>query len=138
MGEKTKLTPLRILVADDDPTAAELLRRLLEPLGHRVWAVHDGWSVIELAPRVRPDVFLLDINLPDLDGWQLTRWLREEGGFGHSLVVAITGYSATDDRRRSRDAGFDDHLTKPLDPSFLRAVIAQAAPGGTPAHDTHH
>lgn len=138
MGKKAKLAPLRILVVDDDATVAELLRGMLAALGHRVWAVHDGWSAIELAPRVRPDVFLLDISLPDLDGWQVARWLRDEGGFAHSLVVAITGFSAADDRRRSRDAGFDEHLTKPLDPSFLRAVIAQAAPGGAPAHAAHH
>jgi CheY-like chemotaxis protein len=108
----------------------DLLRHLLEARGHRVWAVHDGWSVMELAPRVRPDIFLLDINLPDLDGWEVTRWLREEGGFDHSRVIAVTGYTAPEDRRRSHEAGFDGHLTKPLDQSVLRECLEEIAPAG--------
>lgn len=132
MASRTGLVPLRVLVADDDPTSADLLRRLLEARGHRVWAVHDGWSVMELAPRVRPDVFLLALELPDLDGWQVTRWLRDEGGFDHSLVVAVTGHGTPDDRRRSREAGFDEHLLKPLDPGMLRTVVEEA-----PERHTH-
>ena len=126
MATRERSAPLRILVADDDPTATDMLRHLLEARGHRVWAVHDGWSVLELAPRVGPDVFLLDLDLPDVDGSEVTRWLREEGGFDRSLVVALTGDSAAEDSRRSPAAGFDGHLTKPLDPSSLRELLEES------------
>jgi CheY-like chemotaxis protein len=137
MATRIRSSPLRILVADDDPTTADLLQRLFEGWGHRVWAVHDGWSVLELAPRVRPDVFVLDINMPDMDGWQVTRWLREEGGFERSLVVALTGHGAPEDRQRSSEAGFDDHLTKPLDPAALRELVEHTVLAREPGEQFH-
>ncbi|WP_170162317.1 CHASE domain-containing protein [Caldimonas tepidiphila] len=106
---------LRILLVDDNRDAAESLAALLAGDGHAVELAHDGPQALEAAARSRPDVALLDIGLPGLDGYEVARRLRR-GPEGERLrLIAITGWGQPEDRRRTRDAGFDAHLVKPVD-----------------------
>jgi signal transduction histidine kinase len=114
-----------ILVIEDNADAREMLRVALELDGHRVEVAEDGSAGVETALRVRPDVALVDIGLPQLDGYEVARRLR--GSLGRDvLLVALTGYGQAEDRRRTRDAGFDAHLVKPVDPDTLRRLLADA------------
>lgn len=120
----------RILVVDDNRDSAESLGMLLEMLGHEVRVVHDGPSVLQAALTFRPDVVLLDIGLPGMSGYEVARHLRKEGQLGATVLVAVTGWGQDSDRRRSKDAGFDHHLVKPVDLEILKKVLgAQAVPG---------
>jgi two-component system CheB/CheR fusion protein len=87
---------------------------------------HDGPGALKAAEEQRPEVALLDINLPDMVGYELTRRLRQHPGLGRTVRVARTGWGQEDDRRRSREAGFDHHLVKPVDLSALQELLAQA------------
>jgi len=117
--------PLVVLVVEDNLDAREMLQAWLEDLGHRVYTASDGFEGLELARTVNPDVALVDIGLPGLDGYSIARRLRATGPPG-VLLVAISGYGQDGDRLRSREAGFDAHLTKPVDPQALDALLAQA------------
>jgi PAS domain S-box-containing protein len=117
--------PLRILVVDDNAPAAKLLGRLLERLGgHEIRIAHDGEAALVEAEAFRPDLVLLDIGLPRMDGFEVARRLRERPGFSDVLLVALTGYGTAEDRRRSLEAGFDEHLVKPPGVEMLRTVLA--------------
>jgi signal transduction histidine kinase len=109
------LSPRRILVVDDNVDAARTLAEALGAWGHEVGVAHDGPSALEEALRTRPDVVLLDIGLPGMDGYEVARLLRERAGFADTVLIALSGYGQADDRRRSQDAGFRDHLVKPVD-----------------------
>ena len=119
--------PARVLVIEDNHDAAESLRMLLEILGHEVRVAFNGAEGLKLALRWTPDVVLSDIGLPELDGYEVARRLRKEPGFRDILLVAITGYNGEDDRRRSKEAGFDHHLAKPADVRELQRVLAARA-----------
>jgi two-component system, sensor histidine kinase len=112
--------PLRILVVDDLRDAADSLALLLKLLGHDVCAVYDGPTALRTAASFRPDVVLLDLGLPGMDGYEVARRLRGQVG----LLVAATGFGQEEDRRRCREAGFDRFLLKPLDLDELRRVLA--------------
>jgi signal transduction histidine kinase len=114
----------RILIVDDNKDLATSLARLLKILGHDVEVVYDGRKGIETARTYRPNVVLLDIGLPNLDGYQVARTLREEG-FLDTMIIAVSGYGQEEDRRRSRDAGMNHHLTKPVDVKTIAALISQ-------------
>jgi len=114
----------RILIVDDNKDLATSLARLLGFLGHDVEVVFDGRLVVEAARSYRPRVVLLDIGLPNLDGYQVARLLRQEG-FDDALIIAVSGYGQEEDRRRSREAGMDYHLTKPVDIKTITDLIAQ-------------
>jgi signal transduction histidine kinase/ActR/RegA family two-component response regulator len=116
---------MRILVVDDNVDAAETLAELLESWGHTVKAVHDGVEGLEEAQRFRPDVVLLDIGLPRMDGLEVARRLRSLPGEPRTVLVALTGYGQAEDRARSREAGFDHHLTKPVDLDTLVRVLGE-------------
>jgi CheY-like chemotaxis protein len=116
--------PCRVLVVDDNEDAAFLFSEALRKLGHEVVVAHDGPSALEVA-RVRPpEIAFLDIGLPVMDGYELGRRLRELGGAGPKLV-AVTGYGHSSDRVRSREAGFDLHLVKPVDLSAIQDALAK-------------
>ena len=118
--------PLRVLVVEDNIDAAESLATLLRLWNHDVSVVHDGRMALEAAREQQPEVVLLDIGLPGLDGYQVARRLREELHLDHTLLVAMTGYGQPEDRRRSREAGIQYHFVKPVEPLVLRNLLAGA------------
>ena len=115
---------LRILVADDNVDAADTLAELLRASGHDVHTEYDGAAAIRAARSHRPDVVLLDIGLPKLNGYDTAREIRAIDPQNPVVLVAVTGWGQDEDRRRSRQAGFDHHLVKPLDPALLDRILA--------------
>ncbi|WP_164104662.1 PAS domain S-box protein [Candidatus Laterigemmans baculatus] len=123
--------PLKILIVDDNVAAAKMLALLLTRIGeHRVTLAHDGVAAVATARDVRPDLVLLDIGLPRLDGFEVARQLRQDPSLHHLYLVALTGYGTERDRRKSLEAGFDEHLVKPPRLESLQALLAHARPGG--------
>ena len=114
---------LRILVVDDNKDSAESLCMFLSLSGHKVKMVHQGMEAIETAFAYRPDVIVLDIGLPDIDGYNVATRLRQQPGFAQVLLIALTGYGQEEDRQRCFDAGFDEHMVKPADPALLEATL---------------
>lgn len=119
-------TARRILVVDDNEDARDSLDLLLRLDGHEIRKAADGPAALAAAPEFRPDVVLLDIGLPGMDGYEVARRLREQSSTRGALLVAITGYGQPDDRLRAEAAGFDHHLVKPVDPEALGRVLAEA------------
>ena len=115
----------RILVVDDNIDMAHGLERLLKLLGHDVKTVHDGPNAIEVARGYRPKVVLLDIGLPGMDGYEVASMLRHDGCCDGAVFIAISGYGQDEDRRRSKEAGFDHHLVKPIDNNALLTLLSQ-------------
>jgi PAS domain S-box-containing protein len=118
---------LDVLIVDDNLDGAETLAMLLEDAGHRPHQAHDGLEGIAAAERLRPDAVLLDIGLPKLNGFEVCRQLRAEPWGKHVTIVAMTGWGQEEDRQRSRDAGFDAHLVKPVDVDLLLKLLAAAS-----------
>ena len=118
--------PRRILVVDDNRDAADSLCMLLKARGHEVRVAYDGLEAVGAAVAFRPEVVLLDIGLPKLSGYEAARRIREAGGAG-TLLIAVTGWGQEEDRRRAREAGFDHHLTKPVDPLAISRLIDGSA-----------
>jgi two-component system CheB/CheR fusion protein len=117
----------RVLVVDDNVDAARSLVILLSLWGHEVVAVHDGPEALEAAFEHPPEVVLLDIGLPQMDGYEVAYRLRHAPEMAHAprpLIIAMTGYGQEDDRRRSREAGFDHHMVKPLNLPRLAQMVA--------------
>ncbi len=113
----------RILLVDDNEDAAELLSMLLVDAGHTVEIAHDAATALSLAPQLAPDVALLDISLPVMDGYELGSELRRRLGAQSPALVALTGYGQDKDRQRTAEAGFAAHLVKPIDPEYLLSLI---------------
>jgi signal transduction histidine kinase len=128
-----------ILLVEDNVAAAATLADVLELWGYEVTTAYSAAKALSLAAVTRADMVLLDIGLPDMDGYELARRLRAEAGFNGVPLVALTGYGRADDRERSREAGIDFHLTKPVDLDELRRIIgsclAPAAGGGGGRND---
>ncbi len=118
--------PLRLLVADDNRDSAATCAALLEASGHAVSVAHTGREAFDLACRIEPDALLLDIGMPELNGYQLARRIRRTGWGRRALLIAITGWGQEQDKRRALAAGFDRHLTKPIDPNGLEALLQGA------------
>jgi CheY-like chemotaxis protein len=114
-------TPKRVLVVDDNADAAETLSQLLEILGHMPATANDGTSALQAFDAFTPDVVLLDIGLPDLDGYEVARRIRA-GSERPVRLVALTGWGQAEDKRRAAEAGFDAHWTKPVDPARLHEL----------------
>ena len=117
--------PRRVLVVEDHPDTRESLRTLLRGWGHEVEVAGDGAQGLAKALGWRPEVAVLDIGLPRLDGYEVARRVRPAVG-GEVRLIALTGYGAAEDRQRAFAAGFDHHLTKPADPEELRRLVATA------------
>ena len=117
---------LRVLVVDDNGDAAEALSTLLQLLGHDVEVRHDGAQAVEASLILQPDVILLDIGLPVLNGYEAARRIREQVGGGDIFLIALTGYGQADDKRRSQEAGFSHHLVKPVAPATLAELLDEA------------
>ena len=115
----------RILIIEDNADARAMLRHLLEAAGHEVHEASDGREGLAMALSLRPDVALVDLGLPGLDGYEIARQLRASDDRRNILLVAVTGYGSPEDRERSILAGFDVHLVKPVDPDMLAGVLAR-------------
>jgi CheY-like chemotaxis protein len=115
--------PQRILVVDDNIDAARSLEMLLRSLGHETRVVHDGAEALRAVPGYRPHIVLLDIGMPGLDGYEVARRLRAMDGGEALRIVAVTGWGQEADREKSREAGFDLHLVKPVEPGELVRVL---------------
>ncbi len=121
------LLPLRVLVIDDNVDATEMMGVLLTTLGYDVRTALDGIVGIEMAKTFHPNVVLLDIGLPVINGYEVAMRLRALPETSQSLLVALTGYGRDEDRNRSREAGFNIHLTKPVCLDTLESLLTQHA-----------
>jgi signal transduction histidine kinase/CheY-like chemotaxis protein len=132
--------PRHILIAEDNLDFRTGLRMLLALWGHRVEEAENGGRALEIIRTSRPEILLLDLGLPDLDGYAVARSVRSAPGGDALFLIAVTGYGRPEDRRRAMEAGFDAHLTKPIDVEQLADVLSRAAnaePGdGPPCHDS--
>ncbi len=123
-------SPRRVLVVDDNIDGAESLAMVLQFSGHEVRCVHDGLSGLSAAEDFEPDLILLDIGLPGMDGFEVARQLRRRPRFKNVFLVALTGYGRDEDRRLAEEAGFDLHLVKPVDPDTLTRLLARVPSTG--------
>ena len=128
---------MRALIVDDNVDAAASLSLLLQLGGHSICTAHNGADALKLAPEFKPDVVLLDIGMPGMDGYEVARALRANPEVGHPVLVAVTGWGDAEDRLKSKAAGFDEHLTKPVDISMIELLFAtlaarEASVGGSP------
>ena len=113
----------RLMVIDDNRDAAESMSMLFELWGHEVVCIFDGRAALDTAAKFRPDAVFLDIGLPGMDGYEIAERLREIPQASRIVLVAITGYGQDEDRRRSREAGIDHHLVKPVAPDALLKLL---------------
>ena len=114
---------MRILIVDDQADAREMYALVLEADGHEVFQAADGVEAVAMFPTVRPDVAVIDIGLPGMDGYDVAREIRSQPGGRDVRLIALTGYGFPEDRDRSRAAGFDRHLVKPAMPEDLRREL---------------
>ena len=121
----------RILVADDNVDSVDSLGLLLEFLGNEVTTANDGQTALEVAETFRPDVILLDIGMPKLNGYESCRRIRERPWGKSTILIALTGWGQAEDKRRSKEAGFDHHMVKPVDLSALEKLLAGLPPKAT-------
>lgn len=119
------LNYLRILVVDDNQDTAQSMGELLEILGHQTKVAYDGPKAVELAIAFKPDLVLLDIGLPVVDGYEVARRMRQEESLRDATLIALTGYGRDEDREKAREAGFDKHFTKPIELDALQKLLEQ-------------
>jgi PAS domain S-box-containing protein len=122
-------TSRRVLVVDDNADAARSLASVLEMLGHQIRTVFDGAAAVAAVQEERPEVVILDIGLPKMDGYEVARRIRSVPGGKDMMLIALTGYGQSEDKRRAQEAGFDDHLVKPVDPGILERLIVRRSTG---------
>ena len=115
----------RLLVVDDNVDAAQTLGAILEIHGHEVRVAYSGSEGLRIAIEWRPDVGVLDIGIPDLNGYELCRGIRERSGDRQPMLIACTGWGQQEDVDRARQAGFDHHLVKPVDPDALLTLLTK-------------
>jgi CheY-like chemotaxis protein/two-component sensor histidine kinase len=120
----------RILIVDDNRDSANSLAELLHLRGHETHVAHDGLEALQVVAAVQPDVVLLDIGLPKMSGYEVAQRIRGQESGGDVVLIALTGWGQEEDRRRSRNSGFDHHLTKPIEFSALVKLLAGLPPVG--------
>jgi len=130
-GRLQSTSNLRVLVVDDNRDAAETTAMLLEMMGNTVQSAHDGAEAVAAAETFRPDVVLCDIGLPKLNGYDVARALRQRPWGRQMYLVALTGWGQDADKRQALEAGFDHHLTKPVDPEQIEALLTEFHPRGS-------
>ncbi len=125
---------MKIVLADDNRDSADSMAMLLGVFGHDVHVVYDGTAAVRAVEKERPDVVLLDIGMPGMDGHACARTIRAQAWSAPMMLIALTGWGEADDIRRTREAGFDRHLTKPIDAAALEEALnaSPARPQGTP------
>jgi CheY-like chemotaxis protein len=116
----------RILIVDDNQDSVETMAVLLKIFGHVVATAQDGMEAVETARAFRPDIALLDLSMPKLNGYDAARRMREESGQSNLLLVALTGWAGEEAKRRSMEAGFDVHMVKPIDFAALEKLVAES------------
>lgn len=126
-------SPLRVLVVDDNVDSAEMMATMLEMQGHRVSIAPDGQGALKIASEGAFDAALLDVGLPEMDGYVLARRLRSNEQTRHLRLIAVTGWGQDEDRARAHEAGFDGHLTKPAEPEAIMAALSQT--GAASGHE---
>jgi CheY-like chemotaxis protein len=119
-------SPLRVMVVDDNRDAAILMGRLLRTLGNDVQVAHDGFTALEVAEQFRPEAILLDIGLPEMDGYDTARMIRELPALKEVLIIAVTGWGQEEDKEKGKQAGFDHHVVKPADSATLMQLLSGA------------
>jgi PAS domain S-box-containing protein len=135
---------VRALIVDDNIDAAATLSLLLQLAGHTTCLAHDGPEALKAATEFKPDVVLLDLGLPGMDGYEVARVIRRMPELGRPVLVAVTGWGGPDDRARTKQAGFDEHLTKPVDISMIELLLTAlperraAGDDGTPPVENGH
>jgi CheY-like chemotaxis protein len=127
-GELYRPQRRRVLVADDNVDGAESLRLNLEIQGHDVHVAFDGAAALALADQIRPEIMVLDLGMPKLDGCEVCRRVRARDWGDEVTIIALTGWGQEQDRRRTLEAGFDHHLVKPVEPQALARLIAEVPP----------
>jgi CheY-like chemotaxis protein len=123
MADSAFETSRRVMIVDDNVDCANSLALLVRLWGHDAITAHDGRRAVELARSYRPNMIFLDLSLPGLDGYEVSRQLRQEPSFEGTLLVALTGFGGEQARQRSRLAGFDLHLVKPVEVEVLQNLI---------------
>jgi PAS domain S-box-containing protein len=123
-GNEVRATKRRLLIVDDRKDNADGLAMLLKMMGHEVQTAYDGEEAVVAAAQFKPEVVLLDIGMPGLDGYETCRHIRRQPGGKEVYLIALTGWGKTDDRRRTEEAGFDYHMVKPVDPDTLVKLLA--------------
>ena len=118
-------SPLRILLVEDNDDTAWSMAALLGRHGYEIEVTKDGPSALQVSATYQPDVVLLDIGMPEMDGWQLARQIRQQQNGRQPVLIAVTGYATTADRQRSQEAGINLHFAKPADPKELLEVLAK-------------
>ncbi len=121
----------RVLIVDDNVDAASCLALLLQASGNETHVAHDGFEAVQTAETVRPEIIVLDIGLPQMDGFEVCRQIRQQPWAKTATMIALTGWGQAGDRRKSREAGFDHHLVKPVDQNALLNLFLQT-PGPRP------
>lgn len=116
---------LKILVVDDNPDSALSMAMMLSMMGHETRTAHDGEAAVTTAEEFRPQVVLLDIGLPKLNGYEVAQRIRQQDWGAAMFLVAITGWGQDEDRRRSEDVGMNLHMVKPVEPGALDRVLAE-------------
>jgi CheY-like chemotaxis protein len=134
---ENKTTPKTILVVDDVSDNRILMSLSLQDMGYRVLTASDGEEAVAIALRARPDLILMDIAMPQLDGLGATRRIHEDAGLRHLPVVAVTAFETSGFRRAAFDAGFDGYLTKPIDFERLRTLINRLLSGQETSEIAH-
>ena len=131
----TPANPLKVLVVDDNTDAAKGVAMLLRASGHIVKVAHDGADAMQAALEFVPQVVLLDIGLPVVNGYEVAKWIRHEPALKNLVLVALTGYGQESDRQRTQEAGFDHHLVKPVEFAKVETILAAVAQKSGPVDD---
>ena len=120
--------PRRLLIVEDHPDVAESLALILRCDDHEVRIAHDGPAALQVLNKFKPDVVLLDVGLPGMDGYQVARRMREEAPESNLTIIALSGYGQAEDHSQSMQAGCDAHLVKPVHPNVLRSMLGAETP----------
>jgi CheY-like chemotaxis protein len=128
VGEPISPTGRRILVVDDNQDAANSLAMLLKITGNETYTAYDGLEAVDVAATFKPDLVLLDIGLPRLNGYEVCRKIREQSWGKDMVLVALTGWGQEEDRQKSKDAGFNGHVVKPIELTALTRLLTESLP----------